>query len=319
MRKLFLAIIMIFLLSFTVVAQGASSPSLTLKVNGVEVASPFTLNGTTYVPIGSIAKKMGDKVTWFASSKKAVIEKPNKTVVVVQDGSSKAYVNGTYLPLKTKVLNNVVVPVDAKAVIKNGVLYVPVDFLSNEKGLAYPVKTVTEAGKVVIYVGKVPVQGNQTPSTPQKPTTPSKPEAEGKKYPDGWVAPVLKSSWSPDPNKNAEILRNELGFNEVLGFSVKGQPNAILVHPDYSSEGYEALIRFSGWTDSYVPQSYRIPIVAKELFKLYFGNDYMKVWNYFNRGDVPTKFTANGRIVKTQFTEADGMFYLEVGFKGKKW
>lgn len=320
MRKLILSLLLLLSVSFTAFAQGAPSPSVTLKVNGVEIGSPFILDGTTYVPIGSIAKKMGDKVTWYASSQKAVIDKPNKTVVVVQAKASTAYVNGTYLPLKTKVLNGVVVPVDAKALLKNGLLYIPVDFLSHEKALTYPVKTVTEAGKVVIYVGKQPTgnAGQATPpSTPKPPT--QQPSAEGKKYPDGWVAPVLKSSWSSDPQKNRETLQNELGFNENSGFSVKGQPNTIMVFTDYKPAGYEAMIRFSMWGESYgVPEAYRVPVVAKEVFKLYFGDDYMKVYNYFPN-KVPDTFTANGRIVKTQFTEADGMLYLKVGFKGKKW
>jgi hypothetical protein len=69
------------------------------------------------------------------------------------------------------------------------------------------------------------------------------------------------------------------------------------------------------WTDNSMSESYRIPIVSMEVFKLYFGEDATRVWNYFNNGDIPDQFTANGKTVKASFIEADGSLYLEVGKK----
>jgi uncharacterized protein YxeA len=147
-----------------------------------------------------------------------------------------------------------------------------------------------------------------TPSTP--PTTGS----GGKTYPDGWVAPVLKSAWSPNSDTNFVTLQNELGFTDGGHYyNIYGKAHAIVVNGD--SGDNEVTFKFYLWTDSALPQSYRIPIVAKELFKLYFGDDATRVWNYCNSNDVPEQFTANGRLVKVSFIESDGSMYFQVGKK----
>ncbi|MBB2482781.1 hypothetical protein H5P36_21685 [Bacillus sp. APMAM] len=43
--------------------------------------------------------------------------------------------------------------------------------------------------------------------------------------------------------------------------------------------------------------------------------DATRVWNYCNKGDVPEKFTANGRKVKVSFIQSTGSLYFEVGKK----
>lgn len=52
--------------------------------------------------------------------------------------------------------------------------------------------------------------------------------------------------------------------------------------------------------------------MAKELFKLYFGSDANRVWNYFNSNEIPEQFTANGRQVTASFSNADGAVSLTV-------
>ncbi len=72
-------------------------------------------------------------------------------------------------------------------------------------------------------------------------------------------------------------------------------------------------MREGGYAGGQLPQAYRIPVVAKELFNLYFGDVATRVWNYFNADDIPEQFTANRRTVKALFSEADGYIYLQVG------
>ena len=100
----------------------------------------------------------------------------------------------------------------------------------------------------------------------------SHPESAGKVYPDGWAAPVLKSAWSQNQATNFETLQNELGFTgDGHFFDIQEKPQAIVVNG--GSEGNEVTIKFYMWNAPSMEQGYRIPVVAKELFKLYFGND----------------------------------------------
>jgi hypothetical protein len=294
MKKLFLSIMLLF--SFTVPAFAqTTSPSLVLKVNNVQLnvkeGAPFVSSGTTYVPINVIVQKMGDKVTWIKSQKKSVIQKKNKTVISIKADQNFAVFNGKVVPLVTKKVNGKTVNANIKALYKNNVLYVPVQFVSASQGLGYPVKIAKEGSKTVIYVGKIP-----TSSKPSKPNTSTQPS--GKKYPDGWVAPVLKSSWTPDKEKNRQIIEKELGFERGIYYHISGQPYAIAL--DFYRSKSEVRIAYRLWEDEKIPQSYRIPIVSKELFKFFFEKDADKVWNYFNSGNIPDQFTANGRLVKTK-------------------
>jgi hypothetical protein len=315
MKKLFFSIILLFSFLVPTLAVASSSPIIA-KINGVQLTNaqgiPFVSCGTTYVPLNPIAQKMGDKVTWIKSQTKSIIIKKDKTVVSVRANQSIAVWNGKIVPLKTKQVNKASVPMNVKAIYKNGQLYVPVEFVSNAKGLGYPVQIKKESGKTVVYVGKIP--------TPKQPSQQSqtKPQTQPKRYPDGWVAPVLKSSWSPDEAHNFAILKNELGFtDDGHRYAIPGAHDAILVFDSGSGNGYEVMFSYKGWTDEQIPASYRIPIVSKELFKLYFGTDADRVWNYFNSNNIPDKFTANGRTVKAFYSEADGSVYLQVGYPHK--
>lgn len=142
----------------------------------------------------------------------------------------------------------------------------------------------------------------------------SHPESAGKVYPDGWAAPVLESAWSPNQAINFETLQNELGFTgDGHFFDIQENPQVIVVNG--GSEGNEVTIKFYMWNAPSMEQGYRIPVVAKELFKLYFGNDATRVWKYFNTGNIPDHFTANGRSVKATANDLEGSLYLYVGKK----
>lgn len=142
------------------------------------------------------------------------------------------------------------------------------------------------------------------------PTTPATP---GKKFSDGWVAPVLKSKWTTSNlDYNTRIFDNELGFKDNV-FGVPGCVDAI-VFGEWTN--YEVVIKFATWHDPVLRYSYRIPIVSKELFKFYFENDANRVWNYFDEAKIPNHFVANGRQVDTEDNENEGYFYMFI--KAKK-
>ncbi|MFB5089388.1 hypothetical protein PGC35_19720 [Psychrobacillus sp. PGGUH221] len=141
---------------------------------------------------------------------------------------------------------------------------------------------------------------------------------DSEKYPDGWVAPVLKSSWSSNHATNLATLQNELGFKDGgRSYGIPSYPQGMIhVVGANSTSKEEVALKFYGWEDtSVLPESYRVPIVAKELFNLYFGGDADRVWNYFNKNDIPESFTANGRKVTSTYSPADGAITLHVGRK----
>ncbi|MCI2254561.1 S-layer homology domain-containing protein [Domibacillus sp. PGB-M46] len=138
----------------------------------------------------------------------------------------------------------------------------------------------------------------------------------GKVYPDGWVAPVLKSSWSSDPTKNYKTLQNELGFTDGGKlYSIPGKTGAIQVISQGTGGSYEVALQFYVWKESALPQSYRTPVVAKELFKFYFDGEATRVWNYLNSGNIPDSFTANGRSVQASVSSGRGALTLKLGHK----
>ncbi|MFJ8235536.1 hypothetical protein ACIQ34_07285 [Ureibacillus sp. NPDC094379] len=82
------------------------------------------------------------------------------------------------------------------------------------------------------------------------------------------------------------------------------------------SGSYEVGLRFRMWdgdAGGELKQAYRVPIVAKELFKLYFAGDTNRVWNYLDSGEIPDTFTANGRTV--QAFASYGVLLLKVGHR----
>ncbi len=156
--------------------------------------------------------------------------------------------------------------------------------------------------------------GNQSGFVKKDTVKIGKSPAKGKMYPDGQFAPTLKSNWSKDPIVNYKTLEKELGFTKGgTTYHIFGGYGIQVVYDGSAST--EVGISFYQWENSTLNQSYRIPIVAKELFKLYFGKDADRVWNYFNKNDIPEKFVANGRTVKAQYVEATGSIYLQVGYK----
>jgi len=146
------------------------------------------------------------------------------------------------------------------------------------------------------------------PSTPAKPSEPA-----GKVYPDGWTAPVLRTEWTTsDYAHNIGLFNRELGFVNNA-WHVPGQQRTIVVGNNFA--GYEADIAFSIWENDDIATSYRVPVIAEELFEFYFGEDANRVLGYFNRKNIPQEFTAGGRKVDVFFSGGDGTLILKVGHK----
>nr|WP_106782794.1 stalk domain-containing protein [Lysinibacillus timonensis] len=357
------------------VKDANSKKPIVLKVNNQQVSgelNPFVSNGTTYVPLNEITKLMGNEV--YPGTNQVEVELVFLSYATVKAGESTASIYESQkhsrdrtrtVPLKTKVINGKTEMDNAKAISKNGQIFVPLEFISSTDGMNYVVNTVTDKTKTSIYIGELPPTlqipinthgyATEVEHTTKYPGSIhasnmivkdqqfyiygeqdglykikvgkhlgyvdkdvvkiGKTPAKGKMYADGWVAPTLKSKWSKDPQVNYKTLQNELGFTQNgIVYDIFGAVRGIEVIYDGSST-QEVGMSFFLWKDPSIEQSYRIPIVAKELFKLYFEKDADKVWNYFNNNDIPEKFTANGRTVKAQFVEATGSIYLQVGHK----
>ncbi len=155
----------------------------------------------------------------------------------------------------------------------------------------------------------------------------------GQTYPDGWTAPVLTESWSPELSAHYEagefkLFQDELGFGDNgHWYSIPGQKYAITIGDSgVAGHGAEVQISFTMWgPDKYdpnwepgVPDAYRIPVIAEQLFKFYFGNDWKTVWDYYNNNNIPDKFTANGRTCYSSYASATGQVILDVGYPASK-
>jgi S-layer homology domain len=165
-----------------------------------------------------------------------------------------------------------------------------------------------------VMMARILDESFQTSPTPTETSEPNNNNDES--YSDSWVAPVLESTWNSNPAINYQTLEKELGFTDGgRVYAIDGHSQAIQVVSQGNTGSYEVGIKFMFWTDPNLEESYRIPIVAKELFKLYFDTDANRVWNYFNSNDIPDQFNANGRTVKASYIASEGAIYLEVGHK----
>lgn len=258
----------------------AATP-ISVKINSQELyfdQQPIMEKGRVLVPMRAIFEAMGAKIEW-SDRTKTVKATNDSTTVSLTLNSKQAVINGTK--------KNLDVP--GKAV--NGRTLVPLRFVSEALGAN--------------------VEWNSNQNLVQITFDGEVKEQTGKVYPDGWVAPLLKSSWSSDHTTNLKTLQNELGFtNGGTRYSLPSYPGAIQV---ISGSSYEVTIKFYFWHYPNLQYAERVPVVAKELFKLYFGADANRVWNYFNSNDIPDQFTANGRNVTSTFSNADGAVSLTLG------
>ncbi|WP_165867474.1 copper amine oxidase N-terminal domain-containing protein [Paenibacillus pinisoli] len=104
-------------------ADAAGKPVTVTHNNGeVELQNPPILqNGTTQLPLREIGNLLNSKTTWIPEGKRIVITNPQARIELAL-GSKQAKVNGKNVELRTVPYN------------KNGVVYVPVRFISEAFG-----------------------------------------------------------------------------------------------------------------------------------------------------------------------------------------
>ncbi len=154
-----------------------------LYVNGNKISTaPYVENGVTYIPLQSVVEGMGDKYEWNKTYRSATVTIGEKKVQLIS-GKSIMFVNGKYMSIATKLVNSVAVPLNIKAVYKDGVFFVPLNVITDILG--YKVDT---SERTNIYVGTKPVDaevkddGNKEepkPAEPVKPTEPVESESTG--------------------------------------------------------------------------------------------------------------------------------------------
>lgn len=305
--------------------------SYALFVNGVEQVGPgyndyetplFYLNGTVYVPLQHIVMGMGGTFKYWSDKLTEITYWMNDKGDIWNfkwDGVRResAIFLGNHQQAEDQS--------DTIRGIQKNVLYVPLNFIER----FYPVTVMKEKDTALILVGDVPKNptANFFGVKGQYPTTFNFNPLDPKQaYPGDWKAPQLTAKWSSDETKNFKAFEEQLGFKEGRSFGIPGQSKAIFLFGKGGTlhNGGEVMIRLTMWgsppgvPDTQVSNSYKIPVMSAQLFKFYFGNDWRKVWNYFNRNDIPDKFTANGRTVWADWVEVDASLYLTIGKKTAK-
>jgi len=299
---------------FSIAIYFTFANSYSLVVNEKQVPTnqgvPFDRSGVTYLPIEAVVEGMGDKYQWNEAYLTGIVTKKDGTTVTVTAGKTVGKVGSKTVPLTTKTVGKTVVPAGHRAIVVNGHLYVPSDFVKNT--LKYPVTIKKSAGKTTVYVGKVPSTTTPTKEQPKnndtqqkpnnnttKPSTPTQPKEQPKQEtkpkdpfapPTGWVAPKINTTATADKAKNAQILDQQLGFLNTGGTGAVYNPfkkaygdTPIKVFLD--DQPYDASIQIDFWRSQDVPEYNKIPYIAKELFKFY---QVPQVYDIVNKGFTGT-------------------------------
>ncbi|MCM2999990.1 copper amine oxidase N-terminal domain-containing protein [Paenibacillus cellulositrophicus] len=306
-----------------IAAQSSGGSTSTLYVQGSKITKnegqPISRTDTVFVPVEPVLKGMGDKLSWIDEPNSALITKKDGTKINIYVGKSSAIVDGKAVPISTKVINTVTVPVPIKPTTISGKLYVPIEFL--QEVLGYNVKVKENGNTEYVIVGTAPtgdlepVEDTPAPTATPTPTpepTSSKPWKPDLPYlpPSGWTAPQIKSTSTDNLQKDSEILERELGFLNGRSYNIYGTTNNFIgnevivgSHPDYLVN-----IEVKSWYGSKNGEdnANKIPYVMRELFKFYFPQKYetlFKIMDYGVNGKDVSKyvnkpFTLDGREVK---------------------
>lgn len=288
-----------------------ANPSMPVfYVNGKDVTSqgePTERGGVLYVPVESVVKGMGDSFTWVKKPYTANVKTASGKKIMITVGKSVVIVDGKNVPVSTLQLKGTTVPMQAKPIVVNNMIYVPYDFFKTVMG--YPVEIKKQGNKTLVLVGKGEIVTTPTP-TPTQPGTAVK---QDPRYPlpNGTTIPQITSKWTSDKQKNMEILVNELGFTN-LGAGADYRADGTLATTAIGvsandKDQYETLITFKYWTGSkYTPWGYKVPYIARELFKFYLSQNGDQLWKIMDDGyngkDVSKyigkKFTLGNREIK---------------------
>ncbi|TCJ98265.1 UNVERIFIED_ORG: copper amine oxidase-like protein [Anoxybacillus amylolyticus] len=257
----------------------ASTPTLYVNNKAVPAkeGSPFVASSSTYVPLRAVVTRMGDKYTYNKKTLTATVRMKNKKMIQVQAGKNYAKVNGKAHYLVWTTSKGVKYPKSHTARIKNGVFYVPAQFVRDV--MKYPLATKQVKGKTVVYVGKLPVTKPATKPAPAKPKTTDPDELAKQEFLKTWTPPKIKSKMTNDPAKNMQILAKELGLyqanpNEGAAifnpFAQSDGAWAFGVSEETGIEGVDLEIGINQWFGNrWNPEFYKTPYVLKEVFKFY--------------------------------------------------
>lgn len=313
----------------------AAQSTKTLYVDGIKIAKteglPVERTETLFVPIEPVVGGMGDKLTWIDEQNSALITKKDGSKINVYLGKSSAIVDGKAVPISTKVIDTVSVPLQMKPAQISGKLYVPVEFL--EEVMGYNLEVREEGNAEFVIVGKAPASlepVEDVPATPtQVPVPTSTPPATWKpdlKYPlsADWSPPQIISVSTDDFQKDKEILEKELGFLKGYMYNIHGTTNMwagnkiiVRAHSEYYVD-----IQFSAWYGDKTAENdaNRIPYIGRELFKFFLPNEYMKLFNIIQDGvdgkninKYMKPFVLDGRTIN--IVNSEGSFAIQIGHK----
>ncbi|MBP1308721.1 hypothetical protein JOD82_001741 [Paenibacillus sp. 1182] len=271
-----------FIVAILVVLSTFAGNTTSLYVKGKDITKngePTYRGGVLYLPVETIVKGMGDTFIWAKKPYIANVTTNDGRKIGITVSQSTVNVDGKTVPVSIMEIKGTKVPQQAKPVTINNRLYVPYDFFKNV--LKYPIETKKNGTKEIIYVGNTNVA---TPSTPTAEQTPTSSVKEDPRYPfpKGWTPPQLQSKWSADKQKNMEILANELEFKNLgagASYSPYGFGASAILMSAQNYEEYDTRIQFDVWKGSkYTVEDYKIPYIARELFKLYFPTKYNDIW-----------------------------------------
>ncbi|MBE5393698.1 copper amine oxidase N-terminal domain-containing protein [Brevibacillus agri] len=301
-------------------------------VNGKDVTSqgePTERAGVLYVPVESVVKGMGDSFTWAKKPYTANVKTGSGKKIMITVGKSVVIVDGKNVPVSTLQLKGTTVPMQAKPIVVNNMIYVPYDFFKTVMG--YPVEFKKQGNKTLVIVGDKGIVQEGTGTTPSNPTTPSPAVKDDPRYPfpKGWTPPQIKSAVTPDKQKNMEILANELGFTNLgagADFRADGTLATTAIGVSANDRPYETMITIKYWTGSeYTPWGFKVPYIARELFKFYLSQNGDQLWKIIDDGyngkDVSkyigNKFTLDNREIK--ILETSNAVVIVLGKPGVKY
>ena len=264
-----------------------------------QMPRPF-INNTdrTLVPIRVVSEKMGFNVEWSDEINGAVVSKDGISMEV-PIGKSTAKVNGKEVPIDLREINGVNVPVDTKAVIWQERTYVPLRFIAEYYG--WTLNVLFNNGEMNIYLS----EGGQ-PSVPPVESPVELP-----------TVPEVPGTATNDSEANIVALR-VLPFNhtnksnQYNGLDIDGKTVMSIARYD----GYEEITLWNWYVEG-VNRNEKlkiIPPMVKEIFKFYFPNDYMKLYNLVDGAYHNT--VPDDQIVGTHEFDGRKVEILDYGYQG---
>lgn len=193
MKKLFSFALFIFTLSAIFIpSKAATNKAINVEVNDTYIsmdASPYIVNGTTFVPIRFVSEALGaEKVSWDHSNKTAILQ-CDGTNIKLPAYQKFAYVDGQYKEVNEGVR------------LSNNRTYVPVRFVSETLGADVSWNQAT-------YTVSIDKDGVEVPDSLKKPAyeTPSQPSySEGDLY---WLARLIQAEAQGEPMEGKIAVGN---------------------------------------------------------------------------------------------------------------